>query len=89
MLLLSLNHHVDGHGSIVGHLHLVYVLLEVLHLLKLLLVQMRWSCDLALRHRDASREISKLVQLVKVLGTIEQDLLVICQVVIGVQILIT
>jgi hypothetical protein len=63
--------------------------LEVLHLLKLLLVEVRGPCDLALGHWDATGEIRELIQLIKVLGSIKQDLLVVREVVIWIQILVT
>ena len=45
--------------------------------------------DLSLRCWDSSGEVSKLVQLVEVLGTLQENLLVVSQVFIGVQILIS
>ena len=64
------------------------LLLKHLHLLELLLVEGSGACDLAFWYGYATWEVRQLVELVEVLGSLQQDLLVVRQVVVWIQVLI-
>ena len=74
-ILLLLHLHLLGinrHLSVLSHVLLVgLLLLEGMHLGKLSFIQAAWTRDGSLWHLDIIREISKLVQIIKVLSSLQ------------------
>ena len=80
---------VDWHLTIGGHLCLVrLLLLKVVQLLQLSFIEAAGTLDSALGSLHLVREVSQLVQIVKVLSALQQDLLLVVEVLTGVKTLI-
>ena len=94
LLVLVLLVHVNWHLAVVLHINLIYVthlllLLDHVVLELLLLVQHVHSTVFANSWGNAAGEIGKLIQLIEILGSLEQDLLIVIKVIIWVNICVS